>query len=129
MEIAYGYSRFGRYAYDISQVFGIFGDLSDCDKVVIEKAGRKAVEMVHLSNKAFTERNGEVAKQVKDMDDDIDRTYLDFVTKAAKSKADNLACVLSGVLILRYLERIADHATYVGDSVLYIISGTRASKQ
>src|SRR5213593_3364161 len=27
MEIAYGFSRFGRYAHDISDVFGIFGDL------------------------------------------------------------------------------------------------------
>src|SRR6266849_7839203 len=38
MEIAYGFSRFGRYAHDISDVFGIFGDLSACDKTPIQEA-------------------------------------------------------------------------------------------
>ena len=35
MEVAYGFSRFGRYAHDISDVEGIFGDLSMCDKTAI----------------------------------------------------------------------------------------------
>jgi len=32
LEIAYGFSRFGRYALDITQVLEIYGDLSECDK-------------------------------------------------------------------------------------------------
>src|SRR5713226_10603615 len=46
MEIAYGLSRFGRYAHDISDVLGIFGDLSTCDKTMIHKAGDQAKTMV-----------------------------------------------------------------------------------
>src|SRR5246127_2733909 len=45
MEVSYGFSRFGRYAHDISDVVGIFGDLSKCDKTQIELAGKQAEEM------------------------------------------------------------------------------------
>src|SRR5712692_1323520 len=59
MEVAYGFSRFGRYAHDISDVFGIFGDLSKCDKTTIEQAGDQTKNMIHLSIKAFNEKDVE----------------------------------------------------------------------
>lgn len=130
MEIAYDFSRFGRYAYDISQVLTLFGDLSSCDKAPVEKAGNEAKEMIKLSIKAFAERDITLAKQIRQMDDVVDKTYLDFVQKAAKTQGEaDLKCVLAGTLILRYLERIADHATYVADSVVYIVSGERAERK
>src|SRR2546429_2574327 len=54
MEIAYGFSRFGRYAHDISDVLGIFGDLSSCDRAAIQEAGAQAKQMILVSIKAFT---------------------------------------------------------------------------
>jgi len=129
MEIAYGFSRFGRYAYDIIQVLGIFGDLSMCDKTAIEKAGNQVKEMIRVSIKAFTERDVNLARKLREMDDVVDNTYLDFVRGAAQTSEANLTCSISATLILRYLERIADHAAYIGDSVLYIVSGERASRK
>ena len=32
MEIAYGFSRFGRYAYDIAEILETIGSVSECDK-------------------------------------------------------------------------------------------------
>ena len=130
LEISYDFSRFGRYAYDISQVLTLFGDLSSCDKAPVEKAGGEAKEMIKLSIKAFAERDITLAKKIKQMDDVVDKTYLDFVQKAAKTQEEtDLKCILAGTLILRYLERIADHATYVADSVVYIVSGERTERQ
>lgn len=123
MEISYGFSRFGRYAHDISQVLRVFGDLSMCDKTPIEEAGKQATEMIELSIKAFTERDTGLAKRLKEMDDVVDKIYMDFVRRSARQKTGDLRCSLSATLILRYLERIADHATYIGDSVIYIVSG------
>src|SRR3989454_8138105 len=128
MEVAYGFSRFGRYAHDISDVLGIFGDLSKCDKTTIEQAGDQAKNMIRMSIKAFTERNVELASKLKKMDDVVDNIYLDFVKKSAQEREGNLKCVVSGTLILRYLERIADHATYVGETVPYIVSGERSAR-
>jgi phosphate transport system protein len=129
MEIAYGLSRFGRYAHDISDVFGIFGDLSSCDKSSIQEAGEHTKTMIHLSIKAFNERDVELANRVRKMDDIVDNIYLSFVKRAAHGSAIDLKCTVSGTLILRYLERIADHATYVGESVLYITSGERSPRK
>jgi phosphate transport system protein len=72
MEISYGFSRFGRYAYDISQVLRIVGNLSTCDKTEVLKAGEQAKEMIKLSIQAFVEKNVTVAKKVREMDDFID---------------------------------------------------------
>ena len=129
MEIAYGFSRFGRYAHDISDVFGIFGDLSSCDKSSIREAGEHTKSMIHLSIKAFNERDVELANKVRKMDDIVDSIYLGFVKRAAQGSGTDLKCTVSGTLILRYLERIADHATYVGESVLYITSGERSPRK
>ena len=129
MEISYGFSRFGRYAHDISDVFGVFGDLSACDKSPIQQAGEHTKTMIHLGIKAFNERDVELANRVRKMDDLVDNIYLDFVKNAAQGSGRDLKCTVSGTLILRYLERIADHATYVGDSVLYIASGERSPRK
>lgn len=129
MEVAYGFSRFGRYAHDISDVVGIFGDLTTCDRQIVQDAGAQAKDMIALSIKAFTERNVELASKVDKMDDVVDNLYLDFVRKSAHVPDGNLKCVVSGTLILRYLERIADHATYVADTVGYIVSGERAVRK
>src|SRR2546430_9741557 len=40
MEVAYGFSRFGRYAHDISDVLGIFGDLSRSEERRVGKECR-----------------------------------------------------------------------------------------
>lgn len=129
MEIAYGFSRFGRYAYNISQVLKIFGDLSMCNKEIIDEVSERVKDMIRLSIKAFTERDLNIARKLSDMDDVVDKLYLEFVQKTIQKSEANLKCVLSTVLILRYLERIADHATYIGESVLYIVSGERVVRK
>ncbi|MCX8192115.1 MAG: phosphate uptake regulator, PhoU, partial [Nitrososphaerales archaeon] len=103
--------------------------LSMCDKRAIEEAGQQAKEMIRLSIKAFTERDANLARKLREMDDVVDRIYRDFVRRAIQSQGANLRCVVSGILILRYLERIADHATYIGESVIYIVSGERSSRK
>ncbi|MGQ9782231.1 MAG: phosphate signaling complex PhoU family protein [Nitrososphaeria archaeon] len=128
MEICYGFSRFGRYAFDIAHVLKIFGDLSLCNKVAVEEAGGYAKEMVKMSIKAFVERDVDIAKKVREMDASVDRIYLSALKKATHASDKEAKCTISEILILRYLERIADHATYIGDSVLYIVSGQQATK-
>jgi phosphate transport system protein len=129
LEIAYGFTRFGRYAYDIMQVRSIFGDLSHCDTKPIEEAGKHAKDMIRLGIKAFIERDINLAKKLKEMDSVIDNLYLSYVKAAAESKDRDIKCAIAATLILRYLERIADHATYIADSIEYIKSGKKAPRR
>src|SRR5436189_2058887 len=59
MEVAYGFSRFGRYAFDISEVLAVVGDISTCDKSDVIEAGKQTQEMIRLSIKAFTKTDTE----------------------------------------------------------------------
>jgi|SRR3990172_6240795 len=130
METAYGFSRFGRYALDISEVVGVFGDLSMCDKSAVEAAGAQAKEMIQIGIKAFAERDVSSAKKLDEMDSVVDKIYLDFLQGAAAQRGEvKIRCTASALLILRFLERIADHATYIGESVLYIVTGERSSRR
>ncbi len=129
LEISYDLSRLGRYAYDISQVFGVFGDLSHCDTRAVEKSGKQAKKMIRVGIKAFMEKDVDLAKTLRDMDNVVDKLYLDHVKKIAKEPGTDLRCTVAETLILRYIERIADHATYIGESVLYIMTGKRAVRK
>ena len=129
MEVSYGFSRFERYAYDISQIMSIYGDISSCDKSSIKKAAVQANEMIKLSIKSFRERDTAIARKIIIMDDIVDEIYSTFVKQSMKEDDQNTMCIVSITLILRYLERIADHATYIAESVIYIKTGERAVRK
>jgi phosphate transport system protein len=129
MEIAYGFSRLGRYAYDISDILSFYKDLSDCDKSDVERAANQALNMVHLSIKAFTERDVMMAGKLKTMDNVVDVLYRGYLQKVTRETEGDTRCYISGTLVLRYLERIADHAEDVGEAVAYTVTGKRASRK
>ncbi len=123
MEISYGFYRYGRYAHDIMDVLDTFGDLTKCDREVVESAAEKTKEMIGMSVEAFANQNVELARKIIELDDYVDDAYRNYIKKLMKSKQVDLRCALSQTLILRYLERIADHAVYIGRSVIFIVRG------
>jgi len=126
LEIAYGFSRFGRYAYDISLVLETYGDLSACDKSVIHELSEKVTGMIERSIQSFKTRDTELARSLRKDDDEVDKVYYKYAAALANDKAVTVRCALASTLVLRYLERIADHACYIGDSVVYIVTGSKA---
>ena len=131
MEISYGFSRFGRYAYDIAEVLEMFGDLTGCDNSIVEETAKITKEMIRMSIDALSKRDIDLAKSIERMDDFVDEKYRTHVSKvlSERGSSENLKCNLSATLIMRYLERIADHSSYIGDSVLYIVTGQRAPRK
>ena len=123
MEISYGFYRYGRYAHDIMDVLDTFGDLTKCDRSVVESAADKTKEMIKLSVQSFASKDVDLAKKITGMDDDVDDAYRGYIKSLMKSRKVDLRCALSQTLILRYLERIADHAVYIGRSVIFIVKG------
>ena len=121
-EISYGFFRFGRYAKDITEVLEMFGDLSRCDHSRVIETAKKTQEMIRMSIDAFTRKDVELAKQIPAMDDVVDERYRKNLREVISGTGD-MKCPLSATLILRYLERIADHATYIAESVVYIVMG------
>ncbi|MDA4124348.1 MAG: phosphate uptake regulator, PhoU [Thaumarchaeota archaeon] len=125
-EISYGYYRFGRYALDIVEVLDMFGDLDKCDRKAVLETARTSQEMIRMSVDAFARRDVALARKIPKMDDTVDEAYRRHVRTVMVQKKD-IRCALSAGLILRYLERISDHATYIGQSVDYIVTGVEPS--
>ncbi|MDV3244891.1 MAG: phosphate uptake regulator, PhoU [Nitrososphaerales archaeon] len=126
-EISYGFFRYGRYAHDIVEVLEMFGDLRSCDHTSVIDTARKTKEMIRMSIDAFTRKDVELARKIPAMDDFVDEQYRKHLRQVMEGQGD-LKCSLSAALILRYLERIADHATYIGESVVYIVTGVEPAR-
>ena len=137
MEISYGFSRFGRYSYDIADVLETMGSISDCDKSAVLEMANRVREMILLSVAAFQSRDKNAAAQLYEMDDIVDALYRKYLQKVINpsqkddqtEETSNPRCYVSALLILRYLERISDHACYVGDSVHYIVTSTSSPRR
>ena len=135
MEISYGFSRFGRYAYDIVDVLETMDSISDCDKSTVLEMARTVREMINLSLQSLRSRDKDASQKLYQMDDTVDTLYRKYLREIVtlKTNQDNKftdpRCYISALLILRYLERISDHACYIGDSVHYIATGVSSPRR
>jgi phosphate transport system protein len=127
LDIAYGFSRFGRYSYDIADVLETIGPISDCDKSAVTNMAKTVKDMISLSVDSLRKLDKDVSKKLYMMDDSVDalyRSYLRLILTPSKASYDysEVRCFISALLILRYLERISDHACYISDCVHYIVT-------
>lgn len=136
MEIAYGFSRFGRYSYDIIEVLETMGSINRCDKSRVMATSNLAFEMIRLSIDALRTKDKETVSKLYFMDNSVDALYRNYVRDLITPKIDpndqllkDPRCALSALLILRYLERIADHACSIGDSVYFIVTGQSSPRK
>jgi phosphate transport system protein len=136
MEIAYGFSRFGRYAYDIADVLETIGSVSECDKSAVLEMSKTVREMILLSLQALRSRDKDASQRLYEMDNIVDTQYRKYIHDAiitqeenSNEKVKDLRCYISTSLILRYLERISDHACYIADSVVYIVTGSSSPRR
>jgi len=120
-EISYAFSRFGRYAFDITQVRHLFGDISECKNDSLIEAANKVKHMIREAIFSFAELD--IRKAVKIQEDEafIDKMYKERLPKLIELK--NTKCALAEALLLRYLERIGDHAVFMSDAINYIVTG------
>ena len=128
MKIAYDFERYGRYAWDISFICKRLGGISDCEEwipQIIEDMGEKVLKMVRVSIDSLKTHDTELAKTISKTEQEVDEMYFQFLDKLVEEAHATSQCTISSVLIVRYLERIADHATYIAEAVVYIATGQK----
>ncbi len=83
-------------------------------------------EMVRTSLDAYVGRDPDAAQGVCESDDIVDRLndqiFRELLTYMMENPA-NISRALGLILIARYLERIADHATNISEMVIYLVKG------
>src|SRR5262249_24036898 len=67
MELAYGYSRFGRYSYDIVDVLETLGSLSGCNKNAVSEMAITVRKMILLSVDALRSSDKTAAVELYQM--------------------------------------------------------------
>ena len=120
-EISYAFSRFGRYAYDITQVRDLFGDVSECTNASLIESTKKVKHMIKEAVLSFAELDVRKAVKIREDEKVIDKIYKERLPKLIES--NNTKCALAEALLLRYLERIGDHAVFMSDAINYIVTG------
>ena len=84
----------------------------------------KVTSMVHTSIEALRNNDAEMAKSLANTENEVDKIYSIYLDKLSKAPPAT-KCIICTVLVVRYLERIADHATYVGEAIYYIATGQK----
>jgi len=124
MKIAYDLARLGRYAYDIVQVLDLIDGGKVADRAFLEKMSEKVLSMMRLSFQTLRTRDVKVARQLIEMDNGVDSLYRGYLRGLISNANLKAAEAVSTALVARHLERIADHAWYIAQSVSYMVTGT-----
>ena len=128
MKIGNDFARYGRYSLDISYISDQVKGLKECEtsaREYIQEMSEKVLYMVRVSIDSLRHHDITLAKTITQTEQEVDKMYLDYLDKLINAEQTNNKCVLSSALMTRYLERIADHATYVCESIVYIVTGEK----
>jgi phosphate transport system protein len=128
MKIAYDFERYGRYAWDISFTQQKLSELGKCaaSSELMDQLTEKVSEMVGKSVEALKQHDAELAKSLAVTETEVDELYFEYLNQLSKVRGQN-KLVMCNLLVSRYLERIADHTTYVGEAIFYIVTGEKIS--
>ncbi len=130
MKVGNDFVRYGRYALDIclinDQLNGL-KECEDCTRDYINEMSEKVLLMVRTSIDSLKKQDILLAKTISATEREVDKMYIDYLNKLSKAEQANNKCVLSSALMTRYLERIADHAVYVCESIVYIATGEKVT--
>jgi phosphate transport system protein len=128
MKIAYDFERYGRYAWDISFTHKKLTGLDKCtgSSDLMQEIIEKVCNMVSKSVQALKQNDGDMAKSLASTEKEVDELYFAYLSQLAETTAQNKGAMCN-LLVSRFLERIADHTTYVGEAIVYIATGEKIS--
>jgi phosphate transport system protein len=126
IKIAYDIERFSRYSLDISDIINrledwppFHGDLK------LGEMAEKTIQLVSLSIKLIQEMDEKLVFELSRIEAETDELYLYNIKMLADAKRPDPKTVIAYALTVRYLERIADHASYIAESLTYAATGKR----
>ncbi len=89
--------------------------------------GVQVKKMVRMTIDSYVSQNLSLAQQVCKEDDIVDEYFLSFIHRIEEEMEKNKGFITQGIyllLIVKYLERMADHSTNIAEWILYQITGT-----
>ena len=81
-------------------------------------------DIIRLSARFLTFRGKLKRNTLSKTENNVDQLYYKFLDNIIDCDATS-RCTISNLLAVRYLERIADHAAYICESIVYLATGEK----
>lgn len=128
-KIAADLERMGDLSVDIAKtVLRLDGETLIKPLIDLPRMAAIARTMIRDSIRSYTEENVELAYKMAKDDDRVDALYGQMFRELSSLMVENPKWIGQATLlgfVGRYCERIADYATNIGESTVYIATGTR----
>ncbi len=122
-------NRIGRYSQDITKVTERMLGKKHMKKLVsIPHMADLTTKMVDMAVDSFVEENEEYQEEIYEKEEMVDALYDEIFREVLTYMMEDKETITMGtqyVLVIRYLERIADHACNIVDRVVYMETGER----
>jgi phosphate transport system protein len=119
--------RVGDMAVNIAKIVKVVHGLPRNETILttLYEMGRIAREMMAAAMESFARRELELAQQLPDMDDPVDRLNRGMYREVASCAWDPqmLEWAIRMMVVSRQLERIADHAVDIAEQVAFLLTG------
>jgi phosphate transport system protein len=128
MQLVRDLERIGDYAKDIAEIaVKIFPYPPHSSLPEMAMMSHHAQAMLATSLVALADLDEVGGRRIKHLDDTVDNAYnhLYHTLACQRDVQGVIEPILLLVLVIRYLERMADHATNIGQRVAYIVTGQR----
>ncbi len=120
--------RIGDYAEGIGKIVLMHGDEPLVRPLIyVPQMAEKAVSMLRRSLDAFVQRDAETARAICGEDDEVDTLYDQAYHDLLNRMIEDPSVVTRATYLiwaLHNVERIADRATNIAESVVYLVTGT-----
>ncbi|MBJ6363778.1 phosphate signaling complex protein PhoU [Paenibacillus sp. GCM10012307] len=121
--------RMGDLSVDIAKVvLRMEGETLIKPLIDLPKMGSISQTMIYESIQAYIHEDIDLAYKMANDDDNVDALYSQILRELFTLMTQNPNVVSQAMLLSfvgRYVERIADHATNIGESVVYLVTGKR----
>ena len=122
-EMSYGLYRFTRYALDISRMFSYFKDTleegnSKCILSISKNTLPIVIDIIKLTMNAFNKPDKSIIERVIELEKSVDELYREAIAKIYSSTH---ICSCIDLVIVIFLERMADHGSYIAQKLMEII--------
>lgn len=129
MQLVRDLERIGDYAEDLAEIaIKLFPYPPHRCLPQVEEMSHHAQAMLAASLVALADLDAEAGRTVKRLDDAVDDAYQALYQILANERDIKgvVEPILLLVLVIRHIERMADHATNIGQRVAYIVTGHRS---
>lgn len=129
LKIATDLERIADHAVDIAKTtIRLSGETLVKPLIDIPRMADMAKDMLRESLTAYVERSIPRAEALAEKDDEVDKLYsfiFEEITGMMGNDRSTNRQVTHLLMVARYLERVADRATNIGEWVIYMINGKR----